>query len=112
MDPESQEEVPKSGKILLFHEDSLQKCRAMLNERKKQNIKYSTVALPDEVDKTHGYHLGCYRRFMALSQKQREKMIESSKQDNTVAAENSKIRTRSSITAPKPTSNTGIFPTV
>ena len=84
----------------------------MLDERKKQNLKYSTVALPNAVNETHGYHLGCYRRFMALSQKQREKMIESSKQDKKVAAGKSKMRTRSSITAPKPTSNTGVFPSV
>ena len=64
------------------------------NNQKKRRSK--SIVLPESIETNRGYHVVCYRRFIALSQQQREKIGEQ----------------RSSITSPKSHSNAGIFPKI
>ena len=57
--------------IIPFNESSLENCRPILEVRKLQNLKYSTATLPSTVDLIQGYHMSCYRRFVALSKAHR-----------------------------------------
>ena len=107
--------------VILFNESSLLKCQEILSLRKGQGLKYSTFELPAKMDKSHGYHMECYRKFTALSKAQREKMdclkntrTDSSNNTNSLSgfqdACSSMIK-RSDIKPPKP-SKTEIFPNV
>ena len=60
--------------VTLFNNSSLSKCQEILKARRDQNLKYSTVELPEVPDNIHGYHIPCYRRFSVLSKSQRDKM--------------------------------------
>ena len=76
------------------------------NNQKKRRSK--SIVLPESIETNRGYHVVCYRRFIALSQQQREKIgeqWESGLQNKTVV-------TCSSITSPKSHSNAGIFPKI
>ena len=97
-----------AGNILLFNENTLSKCKFVLTIRKSEELKYSSIVLPESIETDRGYCLVCYRRFIALSQQQREKIGErwgSGSQNKTVL-------TRSGITSPEPHSNAGIFPKI
>ena len=59
---------------VIFNESSLLKFKEILSLRKGQGLKYSTFELPAKIDKSHDYHLECYRRLTALSKAQREKL--------------------------------------
>ena len=73
--------------------------------------------LPLEPDKAHGYHIYCYRRFIALSKAQ--KLTMESAESNAPSKESPTIqtircpevtstrRTRSEIISPRPSSGTG-----
>ena len=83
----------------------MSKCKYVLTIRKSQRLKYSSIVLPESTETDRGYHLVCYRRIIALSQK-RENIGErwqSGEQNKTVS-------TRSGITSPKSHSDAGIFP--
>ena len=60
-----------AGNILLFNENTLSKCNFVLTIRKSEELKYSSIILPESIETDRGYHLVCYRRFIVLSQ-QRE----------------------------------------
>ena len=60
--------------VILANASSLLKCQEISSLRKGQGLKYSTFELPATVDKSHGYHMECYRKFTALSKAQREKL--------------------------------------
>ena len=97
-----------AGNILLFNENTLSKSKFVLTIRKSEELKYSSIVLPESIKTHRGYHLVCYRRFIALSQQQREKIGErwgSGSQNKTVL-------TRSGITSPKSHSNAAIFPKI
>ena len=55
--------------VLLFNENTLSKCKYVLTIRKSQRLKYSSIVLPESTETDRGYHLACYRRIIALSQK-------------------------------------------
>ena len=55
--------------VLLFNENTLSKCKYVLTIRKSQRLKYSSIVLPESTETDRGYHLVCYRRIIALSQK-------------------------------------------
>ncbi|CAH2102423.1 unnamed protein product [Euphydryas editha] len=61
-DSEQKEEV------LIFSEETLNKCRRILDLRKHHNLKYKDVILPSDVYDC-GYHCSCYRVFTALKSK-------------------------------------------
>jgi hypothetical protein len=119
----------KVGKISIFKESSLSKCKAILITRKKQNLKYQDIELPGEIDSYHGFHIECYRKFVALSKAQRIKMdkeFADAAENNTSTTEDQETVktavseqqpsqaasyvTRSCITSPKPSSSSGVFP--
>ena len=58
--------------IVLFADDSLEKCRKILEVRKLEKRKYMDVCVPSFVDENSGYHMDCYRRFTALVKPDRE----------------------------------------
>ena len=57
----------ETGKITLFREETLEKCKLILALHKQQNLKYKNVVLPVAVDSFYGFHLDCYIGFTALS---------------------------------------------
>ena len=57
----------ETGKITLFREETLEKCKFILALRKQHNLKYKNVVLPVTVDGFYGIHLDCYKRFTAFS---------------------------------------------
>ena len=104
--------------VILFNENSLPKCQEILSLRKGQGLRYSTFELPTKMDKSHGYHMECYRKFTALSKAQREKLgcLKNTRTDssnNTISVSRRVFFNykRSDIKSPKP-SKTGIFPNV
>ena len=62
--------------VLLFNENTLPKCKFVLTIRKSQRLKYSSIVLPESTETDRRYHLVCYKRIIALSQKQRENIGE------------------------------------
>jgi len=56
------------GKIILFSEETLKKCQTVLKVRKKHNLKYNDIILPNEYTES-GYHRGCYKGFTGLMKK-------------------------------------------
>ena len=119
------EEKYIDSNIKPFNESSLEKCRSILEVRKLQNLKYSTVTLPSTVDLIQGYHTSCYRRFVALSKAHRINIettkMESSKNSakdisvsqTTPTTSKSNIisvrTTRSDVKSPKPAYRKGSF---
>ena len=68
-------------RITIFNQDSLRKCQDILKIRKRNKLKYhDQVALPTIQDSFHGYHMSCYRRFVALSQSQRSRIESAAKE--------------------------------
>lgn len=57
-----------SGKIILFSEETLKKCQTILKIRKKHNLKYKNITLPNEYTDS-GYHRECYKAFTGLMKK-------------------------------------------
>ena len=84
------------------------KCKFVITIRKSEELKYSSIVLPESIETEIVYHLVCYRRFIALSQQQREKIEERWGSDS----QNKTVLTRPSITSPKSHLNAGIFPKI
>ena len=57
--------------IILFNGKSLKKSRQVLQKRKERNLKYAGIAFLSIVDHQSGYHMSCYRKFIALPKKHR-----------------------------------------
>lgn len=57
-----------SGKIVLSSEETFKKCKNILNVRKKHNLKYKDIILPDEYTDC-GYHRECYKVFTGVMKK-------------------------------------------
>lgn len=57
-----------NGRIILFNETTIQKCREKKDIRSRLNrkSKFSNIILPDEIDGTTGYHSGCYKSYCAV----------------------------------------------
>ena len=58
----------RDDKIILFSEEFFRKCQIILEIRKKNNLKYKDITLPDEYV-TSGYHRNCYKAFTGLMKK-------------------------------------------
>ena len=56
-----------AGNILLFNENTLSKRKFVITIRKSEELKYSSIVLPESIETDRGYHLVCHRRFIALS---------------------------------------------
>lgn len=54
------------GKLILLSEETLKKCRTVLKVRKKHNLKYANVILPDEYT-DGGYHRECHKTFTGVN---------------------------------------------
>ncbi|GFY54385.1 hypothetical protein TNIN_203771 [Trichonephila inaurata madagascariensis] len=55
-------------KIILFSEETLKKYRTVLKIRKKHNIKYKDIILPDKYI-NNCYHRKCYKAFTGVIEK-------------------------------------------
>ena len=64
---------PTVEPIILFNEESLAKCRQVLQKRKGGNLKYAGTVLLSIGDHQSNYHMSCYRKFIALPKKHRRK---------------------------------------
>ena len=60
-------DAQETGKIILFREETLEKCKFILALRKQHNLKYKSVVLPVAVDSFYRFHLDCCKRFTVLS---------------------------------------------
>ena len=103
------EECLRLDKITDFNESSLAKCRSVLIARKQEKLKYADIILPEHIGTNKGYHLPCYRKFVALSKAQRERLNANHPKNDTPKI--SRIN-RSDVKSPKPDDRTGKFPTV
>ena len=110
-----------SGSFVLFNSNSLKKCQSISKARQIKNLKYSDAKLPVSIELVMGYHMTCYRRFVAPSKEERGKMekaekLEGQSCENNV--QNSKecivpIRIMmSTIKSPKQSQSTRVFPKV
>ena len=101
-------EGESEGKITPFSENSLQKCKQILEVRKHNLAKYHEISLPDSLGGVEGYHKSCYGRFTAISATLREQLKALPKNDT----ESSPSLTRSKlkgIKSPVVVSNSGIL---
>ena len=72
-----------SEAIIIFKPETLRRCEDILSFRKQQQLKYyNKVTLPTALDDSSGYHISCYRRFVALSEAQRKRFNEISSNTN------------------------------
>ncbi|XP_063977427.1 uncharacterized protein LOC135162657 [Diachasmimorpha longicaudata] len=60
-------------RVLVFTETSLQRCKKVLQVRKKRKLKFGSVILPSCVNNIDGYHPTCYKYFTALPNSYRGK---------------------------------------
>ena len=97
-----------AGNILLFNENTLSERKFVPTNRKNEELKYLSIVLLESIETDRGYHIVCYRRFIALSQQQREITGE----QWGSGSQNKTVLTRSGITSPKCNSNAGIFPKI
>ena len=100
-----------SSSVILFKESTLEKCKKILKLRKDCSLKYANVILPAATNGISGFHMDCYRRFIALPKNARSnvqvKMNDTEKSLNTEKPP----MTRSSHGAyPTPSKTTGVFP--
>ena len=70
----SQESCISDQPVVQFTEETLKKCKKILAFRVENQLKYSSVILPEDSSSPKGYHRGCYRRFTGLSKLQSEQM--------------------------------------
>lgn len=56
-------------KTIKFTSKILGKCHEILKIRKFHKLKYADVVLPEDVSETAGYHVQCYRHFVAIMKK-------------------------------------------
>ena len=89
-----------SEPIICLSEKSLAKCTLVLQRRKENHLKYSDVTPPIGVISKEGYHISCYRKFIALPKKHR---IE----ENIPEAKQRTERAKRYLNTTSP--NTGIF---
>lgn len=54
------------GKLILLSEETLKKCQTVLKVRKKHNLKYANIILPDEYT-DGGYHRECHKTFTGVN---------------------------------------------
>lgn len=88
------------GKIILFSEETLKKCQTVLKIRKKNNLKYKDIILPDEYTE-NGYHRECYKAFTGLMKKylvsEPEKPTKKSEKQKSASAPTNSSSTTSSL---------------
>ena len=85
----------------------MEKCKDILEVRKRNKLKYhDQVKLPVIPDNHRGYHISCYRKFIALSQSQRRKIDKDSTKESETEV---KRPTRASSEMIESSSSAGIF---
>ena len=90
---------------MLFVDDSLEKCRKIMEVRKLKQRKYMDVCLPSSVDESSGYHMDCYCRFTTLLKPDREYLATLNKEQKKFSS----TKTRSSIGASFIATNRGFL---
>lgn len=58
--------VPNSLPVRAFTETTLAKCHAVRNHGRFHNFEHKNVILPDRASTADGYHVSCYRSFIAI----------------------------------------------
>lgn len=62
----------KSEKILNFSDETFDKCCFVLNIRRSKGFKYGDIILSSQSRILFGYHIECYRKFIALKSKYKD----------------------------------------
>lgn len=65
-------------KTVQFTLATLNKSKSILKIRKDNNLKFSDISLPEEVNANTGYHVKCYKNFLAVMKKYRTSEVPSS----------------------------------
>lgn len=102
----SGEEVDK---VIIFNNNSYEKCLSILKIRQKNNFKYCDVVLPEVFNLSDGYHVKCYRKFTALPSTLQNQL------DSSLASTSSSVgvlSTRSNQSAKLIEGNASIFKSV
>ncbi|KAL4720138.1 hypothetical protein ACJJTC_000486 [Scirpophaga incertulas] len=58
-------------KTVRFTETTLNKSKSILKIRKDNNLKFKDISLPEEINENTGYHVKCYKNFLAVMKKYR-----------------------------------------
>lgn len=59
-------------KTIKFTTSTLNKSKSILKIRKENNLKFNDIILPEEVNDNTGYHVKCYKNFLAVMKKYRQ----------------------------------------
>lgn len=59
-------------KTVKFTTSTLDKSKSILKIRKEHNLKFNDISLPEEVNDNTGYHVKCYKNFLAVMKKYRQ----------------------------------------
>ena len=62
----------KDENVILFTLSTLKKCEYILKCRKKYQLKFNNVVLPQSANETDCYHRTCHNNFLALKQKYKD----------------------------------------
>lgn len=65
-------------KTVKFTSTTLDKSKLILKIRKDNNLKFNDISLPEEVNANTGYHVQCYKNFLAVMKKYRMSELPSS----------------------------------
>lgn len=57
------------NKVIAFTDKTLKKSHEVLQIRKHYGLKYKDIVLPVLPNLTEGYHVNCYKNFLALMKK-------------------------------------------
>lgn len=65
-------------KTVQFTAITLDKSKSILKIRKDNNLKCNDISLPEEVNANTGYHVKCYKNFLAVMKKYRTSALSTS----------------------------------
>lgn len=69
--------VKTGEKTVQFTSTTLDKSKSILKIRKDNNLKFNDISLPEEVSANSGYHVKCYKNFLAVMKKYRTSELSS-----------------------------------
>ena len=101
-----------SGEIVLFKETTLQRCKNIPEIRRHEKLKYNEVILPECINGSDGFHLECYKKSTALSEKECEKIKLENETENKKHKSLTEPLMWSEVTSQIPSLSRGLFPTV
>ena len=96
--------------MVLFKETTLQRCKNIPEIRRREKLRYNEVILPEFINGSDGFYLECYKKFTALSEKQRERIKSNKETENKKSQSSTERLMRLEVTSQTPCSSRGLFP--